>query len=318
MKLLKQRWFAVVVAVLLVAAAVGVSQYRLRGGGEYAPESASAAQQWGRENADAYERFADDDAGLFSDATLETIAEQNAALDYRYGTILGLYTTAGVSGDMEEAAYDAKDALGLGDGDFLLLLDSGAQDWYLVFGGDLSYYVDNELEILFRGAMGDLFRSPDREIVNLYTQLEDWCQDNLPLAQQEGSYTSVFSSIARVLLVLAVLAALVIAFVAASAVRVGRRVVGGWRPRFFFFGPGPFWRSPWRGPGPFGPPPGPHHGPGPRPGPGPRSSGGRPGGFGGSSRGGFGGSRGGSSRGGGFGGSRGGSSRGGGFGGSRR
>ena len=304
MKLLKQRWFAVVVAVLLVAAAVGISQYRLRGGGEYAPESASAAQQWGRENADAYERFVDDGAGLFSDATLETIAEQNAALDYRYGTILGLYTTAGVAGDMEEAAYDAKDALGLGDGDFLLLLDSSAQDWYLVFGGDLSYYVDNELEILFRGAMGELFRSPDREIVRLYTQLEDWCADNLPLAQQEARPTSVLSSIARVLLVVAVLAALVMAFVAASAVRFGRRVVGGWRPRFFF-GPGPFWRGPWRGPGPFGPPPGPHHGPGPRPGPGPRSSGGRPGGFGGSSRGGgFGGSRGGSSRGGGFGGSR--------------
>lgn len=300
MKLLKQRWFAVVVAVLLVAAAVGLSQFRLRGSGDYAPESVTAAQQWGKENAAAYERFAEDGAGLFSASTLETIAAQNASLDYRFGTILGLYTLRGVSGDMEEAAYDAKDALGLGDGDFLLLLDSGAQDWYLVYGGDLSYYVDNELEILFRGAMSDLFRDPDRAVIDLYDDLTDWCADNLPLAQQEGSHTSLLSTIGKVLLVLMLLAALVIAFVAATAVRFGRRVVGGWRPRFFFFGPGPFWRSPWRGPGPFGPPPpGSHHGPGPRPG------GGRPGGFGGSSRGGgFGGSRGGSSRGGGFGGSR--------------
>lgn len=297
MKLFQKRWFAVVVAVLLIAAAIGISRARL-GGGDYTPESASTAQKWGEEHADAYTGFVDDSARLFSAQTLEAIAAENGALDYRYGTILGL-ATVGSTADIEEAAYDASADLGLGEGDFLLLLDAGAEDWYLVYGSDLSHYIDNELEILFRGAMGDMFTAPDRSIRSLYADLADWCQDNLPLAESEtGARGSLLSTIGGILFFVVLLVVLVIAAVAASAVRFGRRVVWGWRPRFFF-GPGPFWRGPMGGP-----PPGPHHRPGPGPGPGSFHSGGRPGGFGGSSRGGFGGSgRGGGSHGGGFGGS---------------
>ena len=57
MKLFQKRWFAVVVAVLLIAAAIGISRARL-GGGDYTPESASTAQKWGEEHADAYTGFA--------------------------------------------------------------------------------------------------------------------------------------------------------------------------------------------------------------------------------------------------------------------
>lgn len=293
MNLFKKRWFAVVVTLVLIAAAIGISRARL-GGGDYDPASASTAQRWGEEHADAYAGFVADDARLFTAQTLETIAAENGALDYRYGTILGLATTTGAA-DIEEAAYDASADLGLGDGDLLLLLDTGAEDWYLVYGADLSYYVDNELEIVFRGAMSDIFTSPDRSILGLYDDLAGWCSDNLPLAEGgSGPHRSLLSTIGGVLFFFALLVVLVIAAIAASALRFGRRVVWGWRPRFFF-GPGPFWRGPMGGP-----PPGPHHRPGPGPGPGSFRGGGRPGGFGGSSRGGgFGGGRGG-----GFGGSR--------------
>ena len=125
MKLFQKRWFAVVVAVLLIAAAIGISRARL-GGGDYTPESASTAQKWGEEHADAYTGFVDDSARLFSAQTLEAIAAENGALDYRYGTILGL-ATVGSTADIEEAAYDASADLGLGEGDFLLLLDAGAR-----------------------------------------------------------------------------------------------------------------------------------------------------------------------------------------------
>lgn len=304
MKLFQKRWFAVVVAVLLIAAAIGISRARL-GGGDYVPENTAAAQKWGEEHADSYTGFVDDSAGLFSAQTLETIAASNGALDYRYGTILGIATARNVPGDLENAAYDASADLGLGDSDLLLLLDAGAEDWYLVYGGDLAPYVDNELEIVFRGAMSDFYDHPDQAIRSLCSSLTNWAEDNLPLAEGgSGPQRSLLSTIGGVLFFIVLLVILIVAAIAASALRFGRRVVWGWRPRFFF-GPGPFWRGPMGGP-----PPGPHH----RPGPGPNSfhGGGRPGGFGGSSRGGgFGGSRGGSS-------SRGGGSRGGGFGGSRR
>ena len=307
MKLLKKRWFAVLVAVVLVVAAVAIGRSRSAANQTYQPESAAAAERWGEEHASSYTQFVEDGAGLFEADTLETIAAYNGALDYRFGTILAVVTQR-TGGDLEQAAYHAMDELGLGDSDFLLLLDSDAEDWYLAFGGDLSYYVDNALEILFRGNMGEIFTRSDRAILALFEGLEDWCGDNLPLAQTEQPRGSWLSTLGRLLLVIALLAALVITAVAVSAVRFGRRVVFGWRP----WGFGPFWRGPgyFRGPPP--PPPGRDHHSGP----------GRPGGFDGpgGSRGGFGGSsRGGFSGRGGFGGSsRGGGGSRGGFGGSKR
>ena len=294
MKLLKKRWFAILVAVVMIVAALTISQSRTHSTTDYQPESASAAWRWGEEHAGAYEKFLSDGAGLFSSGALEDMAAENGALDYRFGTILGVATVNSVSGDMGTVAYNVSDQLGLGESDFLLLLDAQAEDWYLVYGTEVSPYVDNELEIIFRGAMDQMFTQPDRQMKALFADLQDWCAKNLPLAQEEGRHTSVLSTIGEILFILIVLVVLVVAAVAASAMRFGRRVFFGFRP----WGFGGFWRGPgyWHRPPP---PPGSHRDPPHRPG----GFGGR-GGFGGGSRGGFGGSsRGGGSHGGGFGGS---------------
>ena len=295
MKLLKKRWFAILVAVVMIVAALAISFGRTHSTADYQPESASTAQRWGEEHKGSYEKFLSDGAGLFSDGALEDMAAANGALDYRFGAILGVATVNTVSGDMETAAYSAFDQLGLGENDFLLLLDAQAEDWYLVYGSEVSYYVDNELEIVFRGAMDEVFTRPDRQMATLFDDLQDWCAKSLPLAKEEGSHTSVLSTIGSILFIFIVLAVLVVAAIAASAMRFGRRVFFGFRP----WGFGGFWRGPgyWHRPPP---PPGSHRDPPHRPG----GFGGGRGGFGGGSRGGFGGfSRGGGSRGGGFGGS---------------
>ena len=124
MKLLKKRWFAILVAVVMIVAALAISFSRTHSTTDYQPESASAARRWGEEHAGAYEKFLSDGAGFFSSGALEDMAAENGALDYRFGTILGVATVNAVSGDMGTVAYNVSDQLGLGESDFLLLLDA--------------------------------------------------------------------------------------------------------------------------------------------------------------------------------------------------
>ena len=203
-------------------------------------------------------------------------------------------TVNSVSGDMGTVAYNVSDQLGLGESDFLLLLDAQAEDWYLVYGTEVSPYVDNELEIIFRGAMDQMFTQPDRQIKTLFADLQDWCAKNLPLAQEEGRHTSVLSTIGEILFILIVLVVLVVG----SRCGVGHAL---WPPGVLRLPPLGLWRASGAVPGTgtvrLPPAPGSHRDPPHRPG----GFGGR-GGFGGGSRGGFGGSsRGGGSHGGGFG-----------------
>lgn len=315
MKFFQKRWVAITLCIVMIVAAIGIGQAKNRN--TYKPESTAAAEQWGEENYAAYSRFLRDGANLLSAKTEQTLSSYNGAWDYSYESVCGVVTVSGLDGqDMEDAAYDQAEELGLGSYDCLLLVDAESQEWYFVYGDDFGYYVNNELDILFRGTLGSAVTNPDKQLPDLFEKLSGWYKDNLPVsgqaAQKNRSGLVAGGAVFFVLLIIL----LIIAAIVSAIVRAGRRVVGGFRRApIFFFGPGP------RGPRPpFGPGPGPGPNPGPRPGPNP---GPRPGGSSNRSSGGFGSSsRGGSfngSRSGGFGSSsRGGSSRGGGFGSGKR
>jgi len=172
-------------------------------------------------------------------------------------------------------------------------MDLKAEDWYFVYGEQLSYYVDHELEILIRGEITAGYTEIDKILPELFADLQNWYQDNVPMADQAGQKDPGSSGVGFVVLLLVLV--LIIGLVN-SITRVRYRRMGGFWPLFFLGRHHHF----------HGPAGGPHH----NPGSGFRSGkpSGRPGGFGGSSRGsGFGG------RGGGFGGGH----RGGGSGGRR-
>lgn len=313
MEFFKKRWVAVVLCIVMIVVALSIGGTRT-GSDTYQPENDSAAQQWGKENYETFTRYIQDDAGLLSDSTVASISKTNAALDYSYGSIVGLWTTNQSGLDLEDTAEKHFDEMGLGDWDFLFILNEYDNEWYFYYGDESSYYVDHKLEILVTGAVDTVFFKPDQAVKDLYADLEDWYEDTIPLAQQEQRHGEhVVTVVGRsALIVILLVLALIIAAVSAL-VGFGRRVWYGWRPRFFVGRP---WhhRPPHHNPGP---------GPGPRPNPGPRPSSGfggyqpprSSGGFGSSSRGGrsggSGGGFGGSSRGGRSGGS------GGGFGGRR-
>ena len=338
MNVFKKRGVALTVLILAVIAAILIGQLTKPSVDEtYKPESDATAQSWAREHADSYTAYVQDGAGLFSSQTLQTLAQDNAALDYRYGGILGVVTVKSL-GDTTIKAYSDQICYGTdtyGNGDLVLLVNEETGEWYVSPGDDISYYLNDELEILFTQNLGDSFwADPDGRIVTLFTQVSGWYAKNVPVSGQEAESKSSSGAGGIIVLVLTLFIIFVIVSFVLSLIAGVRRLVGG----YGFFGPfwGPWWggwyhRHPrWFG-GFYGaPPPPPHHGPGGPGGPGgprpPRSNGGsgfggggsRGGSFGGGSRGGFGGggSRGGFS-GGGRGGFGGGGSRGG-FGGGRR
>ena len=76
MKLLKKTLVCHLVAVVMIVAALAISQSRTHSTTDYQPESASAARRWGEEHSGAYEKFLSDGAGLFSSGALEDMAAE--------------------------------------------------------------------------------------------------------------------------------------------------------------------------------------------------------------------------------------------------
>lgn len=313
MSFFKKRWVAVVLCVLMIVAALAISKPTT-----YQPESTASASQWGQENYESYTRYIHDEAGLLPDSTIKTVSRYNAASDYSYGCICGLVVLDDGKLELEEAAHDYADLLGLGSNDYLLVLDEADEDWYFAYGDNASYYVNNELEVIVKSAVNKAFSKPDKAMDELYEELADWYEDALPVAEQRPDSEHTVSVVGGSAIVIFLIIVLVLVAVFSALARVGRRWFGGWGPTIFVGRPWHHHRHHPPRP-PHEPRPGPRPGPGPRPSSGPRP-GGSPGhrsspgagGFGGGSRGSFG-------KGGGFGGSSrgGGGSRGGGFGGRR-
>lgn len=302
MKFFQKRWVAITLCAVMIVVSLAIGRAKTVKG-SYNPSSDSAAESWGEENYSAYTRYVQDETGVLKEKTIRMISEQNAALDYSYGSICGVaIVDDGIaSSKMEDEAFRLGYDLGLGESDVLLLLDTKSQDYYFAYGEDMAYYVDNSLEILVTGAMSHVFDRPEEALTELFDQLAGWYAKNVPVTGEPAKGGSIGKNIVGTIFFVLLLAILIVIAVVSSLIRAGRNVIwraGGWMPLLFLnrrHGPGPR--------------PGPQPGPGPRPGPGSgtaRRSNRSAGGFGGSSRGSFkgGGGFGGSNRGGGFGGKR--------------
>lgn len=294
MKFFHKRWVALIICAVMIVAAFTISD-RKQGKDIYDPEDISSAEDWGEENYASYERYVSDEAELFFNGTERTLAEYNASFDYSYGSICGIATVSELDGQtIADAAYDAAEQLGLGSRDYLLLLDESASDWYFVYGEDASRYVDHKLEILVTGAMDTVFRSPDKSILDMFDDLEDWYDASVPYASSDYSRTDDASSEDGSGFIVLLIVFIIIIVMFSPARRVRRRRAGGWGP-VIIGGKGPHVHV--------------RHAPPPIHRSGPKTTTNHKhgsGGFGGGNRGNFGkgGGFGGSSRGGGFGGRR--------------
>lgn len=314
MKLFQKTWVAVALTIVMIAAAIGIGQWRAQS----ADPVEETAQSTGLDSSlstSAYAKWIDDQAGVLTDQQEEQIALFNANWVKRYDSLIAVATRTSIDGSIDDYAYDLGVQIELASADGILVINAATGDCYLAVGPDypmtdsqVSSYMD---QYLYEDAMAGKFGDG---VVKLFTGINEYYVDQYGL----GSLDSGRSGGDRVNTILGVVLLVVILVAIASILDSMRytsyrqRYYGVvnppyvFRPILFWHGPGWGWyRRRWHQP----PPPPPR---------GPRGPGG-PGGFGGF--GGFGGSGGFGSgpRGGGFG-SRGGGfsgGRGGGFGGSR-
>lgn len=305
MKLFKNHTFAVVLTVLVVAGCLVFGQLTKP---KTVPIADQRDSQFAEENYLSYTDLTEDAAGILNEETRTAIAKHNAALDHRYGSVIGVYTGNLGGADMEEAARACFEDWELKSVDMLLLIDAEGDRTYLGFGSEMGRYVNNQLQTIYTATLrsGSITEGANKMVPNFFAQADDWYDRYIPengeMNHDGGGYRS-----SVIVLFLPIM--MFVLFFLFGRRRVVRRSRG-----FGFWGPVIFTR---RYPG--GPPhrsqrdDHSHFGPG--------GFGGRGGGFGG----GFGGGgsgRGGGSFGGGFGGGsrggRGGGGFGGGFGGGRR
>lgn len=324
MKILKKRWVAVLLAILMIAAAVAIGRWK---SGPVQPPHSATAELDTTLATQAYETWIWDEAEVLSDRTEQWICTYNANWDSRYSSLVAIAAVEQVEGDLADYAYDLGNEIGLGENDAILVMDIGNRDVWLATGTRFADLLDSgQVTNLLDDYLYDDFmaRDYDNGVLSLYAALNEvyvaayGAEQSAPQVRVNWAVTNVAVWAVIVLVLLLVVCSFI------DNVRYAayhRRYYGMgtppvvFRPILFWHGPGYGWyRRRWNRPPP------------PPPGSGPR----RPGGFGGGSRGGgfspprgggFGSSRGGGgfSRGGGFGSSRsgGGFSRGGGFGSSR-
>lgn len=341
MKLFQKTWVAVALTIIMIAAAIGISQWRAQS----ADPVEETAQSTGLDSSlstSAYAKWIDDQAGVLTDQQEEQIALFNANWVKRYDSLIAVATRSSIDGKIDDYAYDLGIQIELAAADGILVVNASNGECYLAVGPDypmtdsqVSSYMD---QYLYEDAMAGTFGDG---VVKLFTGINDFYVDQYGLgylSNGSSSYRSGFNTIVSVILLVVIL--LVIASVLDSLrySSYRQRYYGVanppyvFRPILFWHGPGWGWyRRRWHRPPP--PPPGGPRGPGGGftgfHGPSGGSSrgggfGSRSGGFGSGPRGGGFGSRGGGfsgGRGGGFGGSRGGGfsgGRGGGFGGGGR
>lgn len=343
MKFLQKRSVAILLTIVMIAAGIGLGQWRA----DQAPPPPTTGQTAldTSLSTSAYETWIWDEADVFSKSEEKQICLYNANWDKRYNSLLAVAAVKSAEGDLADYAYELGNEIGLGQGDALLVLDIGGQSAYLATGDDFadrllsdtqatSYLNLYLYEDFMDGNYGKGVLTFTEALNQRYVEVFGGGNTGtIHMGESEGS--SLMGII--VLLVILLIIANLIDSLRYNSYR--QRYYGVpnppyvFRPILFWHGPSYGWyRRRWHQPPP--PPPRGPRGPG-----GPGGFGGgfggtggftnnnRGGGFGGSSRGGgFGGSRGGgfgggSFRGGGFGGSRGGGfgggSRGGGFGGGR-
>lgn len=309
MKLFKNHTFAVTLTVLVIIGCLVFGQ--LTKPKNSTPIASQNDSQFAEDNYQSYTDLIEDAAGILNEETRIAIAKQNAALDHRYGSVIGVYTGDLQGRDLEDAARDCFEEWELKSVDMLLMIDAGGDRSYLGYGSEMGGYVNNQLQTIYTATLrgGSISQGANEMVPEFFRQTADWYDRFIP--KDGGKNEDSGGGFLLLLLPIIFVFAMILLF---GGTRRRVRGYGFWGPVIFprhYHGGPP--RPPYHsqkndrhdhfGPGGFG---------------GGHGGGGFGGGFGGGSRGG----RGGGSFGGGFGGGsrggRGGGSFGGGFGGGRR
>ena len=186
MKFFKKTSVAILLTALLVALCCVWGYSRAYEASHSDPDSVVQSQRAGESGLNYFLNWIDDGAGLFSMETTDTLARNNLDLNNTYGCLLALKTVNYLNGqDIASYSKDLFQQVDLGRKDMLLVIESSSQAWYLVYGGGLRTYAENNdaLAALLKDNLDtDFFQGEsDAGILSLFDDLEHWCAETLPV-----------------------------------------------------------------------------------------------------------------------------------------
>ncbi|MDE7262518.1 MAG: TPM domain-containing protein, partial [Oscillospiraceae bacterium] len=172
MKLFKNRAVAVIILIAAIALSslYGLSKapaVEVPDGGAPLDESISTSY---------LNPYIIDYAGVLSFRTEKMVAIYDANWDNAFGGILALVTQDGVSGDLEDAAWDLAYTIGqngLGEDDAILLIDAKAKDYRLVASGQFYDLLASQPASFVDGCLSDYIQKGDYDggVMNLMGQI---------------------------------------------------------------------------------------------------------------------------------------------------
>ena len=135
MKLFQKTWVAVALTIVMIAAAIGIGQWRAQS----ADPVEETAQSTGLDSSlstSAYAKWIDDQAGVLSDQQEEQIALFNANWVKRYDSLIAVATRTSIDGSIDDYAYDLGVQIQLASADGILVINAATGDCYLAVGPD--------------------------------------------------------------------------------------------------------------------------------------------------------------------------------------
>ncbi len=225
MRFFQKRWVAVLICIVMVLAAIGIRISRNTTAS--VPDNVTNPG-----DASSYLQYIYDN-GTLSDQTIQTISAYQADMDESYGSICAVALVEPLDGErMKDTAGEIADRMRLRSKDCLLVLNTADEEWYFLYEDEFNYYVNSELKDLVREEMKDPFGDLDRSLLSFYKALEDWYGDYV--RNSAGSSDVVYFSEGSISFGALILLLFVVIFVISISSRIRRpRAFRAARPIFF-------------------------------------------------------------------------------------
>jgi uncharacterized membrane protein YgcG len=186
---LKKQSVAWVVALVMIVAAIAVGQARKPSGAATgsAPAPTVSASPGGAPAAPASpavtqavpdtSSYICDEAGVLSDSTEKTLAQRNQKLLSQSNAVIAVVTTNYGKSDLGSYAIQYADNIGLGENDFIVVLDISGDNYWLVQGSGLvDRFTDDDCSTYAYSYMEQDFARGDYDsaVLSLTQALAQW------------------------------------------------------------------------------------------------------------------------------------------------
>lgn len=208
MKLFQKTSVAVALTIIMIAAAIGIGQWRAAS----ADPVEETAQSTGLDSSlstAAYTKWIDDQADVLTDQQEEQICLFNANWVKRYDSLIAVATRTSIDGKIDDYAYDLGVQIELAAADGILVINTSTGDCYLAVGPDypmtdsqVSSYMD---QYLYEDAMAGKFGDG---VVKLFTGVNEFYVDQHGLgylSKGSSSYNSRTDTIISVIALVVIL-----------------------------------------------------------------------------------------------------------------